>query len=250
MQPGTEPDGVAMTRGHEPINERWRRVFSGLAALAVLWVLVYWWWEPRGPRITFDDGSPAPLRVASRQATPPPAAEVDAPPPAIRRPEPAALPPAQPSTQASTQPSAAVVPPRFRDYTIRPNDTLRSIARRELGSESHAEAIARANPLKDTERLRPGRTLRIPLDPTNIQGKPVERAAPPAPVPQVPAVPPADPAAVARSYAVRPGDTLSRIAQEQYGSSRFVGLILEANRLADADALRVGQTLTLPPKPR
>ena len=35
------------------------RFFGGIAALAVLWIFVYWWWEPRGGAISVDPGPPA-----------------------------------------------------------------------------------------------------------------------------------------------------------------------------------------------
>lgn len=244
--------------------DRWGRTLMGLAALAGLWIIVYWAWEPRsaGARVTFDDGSPVPRPAASNQTAPSisqPAVEL-APPPGPRE---AAAP-------ASGSRPIAVVPPRFRDYTIRPGDTLELIAQRELGSASMKDAISRANPLKNIERLRPGRTIRIPVDPSNIQGQPVAMAQPerspsgsstpapatPQPIQQPTAPQPAAPQAAAvpasLTYTVVPGDSLSKIAKDHYGSSSpvFIDLIVSTNRLPDADSLRVGQKLTLPPKPR
>lgn len=49
-----------------------------------------------------------------------------------------------------------------------------------------------------------------------------------------------------RFYTVRAGDTPARIAQKFYGSSQKYRIIMEANRLRDATALRVGQVLRIP----
>jgi nucleoid-associated protein YgaU len=50
------------------------------------------------------------------------------------------------------------------------------------------------------------------------------------------------------TYAVRPGDTLSAIAQHHYGKASRWHAIFEANRdqIADPDLIRPGQVLKLP----
>jgi len=50
------------------------------------------------------------------------------------------------------------------------------------------------------------------------------------------------------TYVVRPGDTLSRIAQELYGDFRFWSLIYDANRdqISDPSLIRVGMELQIP----
>jgi nucleoid-associated protein YgaU len=201
------------------------RVFTACAVLAGIWVLVYWWWTPSEPRIRFGDTR---------------AVEVAEAPAEVREPDPRP-PPRQPQLP---EPQPAVIAPQFREYTIRQGDTLTQIARRELGSASYAEAISRANPFVNLDQVRPGRVIRIPLDPGNIQGIPVAGAPLPAPPGQVAEE-------VMAEYTVRPGDTLSRIAQSQYGSTRYATLIFEANRdqLRSMNEVRVGQRLRLPPKP-
>ncbi|MBM4108831.1 MAG: LysM peptidoglycan-binding domain-containing protein [Phycisphaerae bacterium] len=205
------------------------RLGAGLTLLVVIWVLVYWWYEPAAPSVTFA----APPDAASHPAEPPPV-------------EPGPGP-------AGAAPEPAVVEPRFELYTIRKDDTAASISRRFFGTTAHAGAIARANPLMDIDRLRPGRTIRVPVDPSNIQGsvvmveKPVEPA--PEPVKADPVEPPAPPAAT--EYAVQPGDSLARISRRLYGSERYIDLIFNANRdrLRDKDEVREGQKLRIPPKP-
>jgi len=151
--------------------------------------------------------------------------------------------PARPAPEPETQPvdplAAGVVPPGFEDYTIQPGDTYAAIAQRRYGDDRYWEAIARANPLKDPRRIRPGEVIRLPFDPTNVQGRRVGDAPDPAPTPQQ------------VDYTVQPGDTLGEISEAFYGSSRYADLIFEANRdsLRDADDIRVGQTLRIPPPP-
>jgi nucleoid-associated protein YgaU len=195
------------------------RIIAACAALAGLWILVYWWWAPSEPRIRFD---------AER------AAEVQ---------QEGDLRVIDPLRSGEARP-IAVVPPSFREYTVREGDTLEGIARRELGTARHAEAISRANPYVNFDSIRPGRVIRIPLDPANIQGRPVAGSAAPRPATDGSEGPTAE-------YTVRPGDTLSRIALSQYGATRYAEMIFEANRdrMRSMNELRVGQKLRLPPRP-
>jgi LysM repeat protein len=51
-----------------------------------------------------------------------------------------------------------------------------------------------------------------------------------------------------RTYTVKPGDTLSKIAQEFYGQANEYNRIFEANRdkLSDPNKIQVGQQLVIP----
>jgi LysM repeat protein len=51
-----------------------------------------------------------------------------------------------------------------------------------------------------------------------------------------------------RTYTVKPGDTLSKIAQEFYGQANEYNKIFEANRdkLSDPNRIQPGQQLTIP----
>ena len=49
-----------------------------------------------------------------------------------------------------------------------------------------------------------------------------------------------------RSYTVKPGDTLGRIARRFYGDASRYPLIVSANRIADPDRLAVGRRLVIP----
>jgi len=56
------------------------------------------------------------------------------------------------------------------------------------------------------------------------------------------------PAPAVRTYTVAPGDTLSKISKQFYGSAGQYMRIFEANRgiLTDPDKIRVGQQLVIP----
>jgi nucleoid-associated protein YgaU len=219
------------------VSENMGRIFGGCAALAGIWVLVYWWWEPGQPRLRFDE-----LRISAAADWAEPTGGEPLPPPEVRRPA--------PSPRIDPAP-IAVIPPSFREYTVRRGDTLNEIARRELGSARFAEAISRANPYVNLDQIREGRIIIIPLDPGNIQGRPVVQDQPPPVIP----VPPPEPSRAGEAemveYIVKPGDTLTLIARRHYGSIRYAELIYEANRdqMRSKDQLSLGQKLRLPPKP-
>jgi nucleoid-associated protein YgaU len=214
----------------------------GLVSLVILWIGVYWWWEPSEPPISFG-AAPQGQREAA------PEGDLPADPPGTPDISGDTGPLIQPAslTLPSPKPVVAVNPPQFQEYTVRAGDTLRTISIKFFGTAAHAGSIARANPLMDPARLRAGRVIRVPKDADNIQGRPVPRpttstaAAPPRPAP-----PPK--ASGQRTYTVRAGDTLSAIAQDQYGSSGKAELIFDANRdkMKDRDELKIGMVLTIP----
>jgi nucleoid-associated protein YgaU len=209
-----------------------RRSSIAFAVLVIVWIVVYWWWEPKPRSIAFDQGSKlVSLPPESRTEPAPPREPVRTPPP-----EPA--PKAEEPQPRSTPPTVGgVEAPAFRAYTLRRGDTFEIIARRELGSSSHAAAISRANPLLDPTRLREGQTIRIPLDPSNIQGREVSGV-------------PADQVVPGMSeYLVKSGDTLGEISRAVYGSPVHWGVILDANRsiLKNEKSIRAGQRLVIPP---
>jgi nucleoid-associated protein YgaU len=64
----------------------------------------------------------------------------------------------------------------------------------------------------------------------------------------MPAASPAPASAATKSYTVRPGDTLSKIAKSQLGNANDYVRIFEANRdqLSDPDMIKPGQVLRIP----
>jgi nucleoid-associated protein YgaU len=227
------------------------KIATGLFALVVIWIIVFWLWQPAEPKISFGDGGKVsePARPGTgnpssgsntRPILPDPIVEI--PPPKVDAPEPKSSEPAPTKT--------GVIAPEFIEYTVQPGDTFASIARRFYGSSGKAELIARANPLVDPTRIKNGRVLKIPKDPSNIQGKPVTAAPSTSPT-QTPGPSPSAPAAGERRHTVERGDTLTSISRKYYGTIRKTDVILRANRnvLSKPEDLRPGQTLVIPPSP-
>lgn len=219
-----------------------RRLAAAGLALIALWVAVYWLWDSvdAAPSIVIDDSQPAgaaitfdssedDLAAAPRQAPVQQAAQPDpAPAEETRRPEPERTVP-------------AVLAPEFTSYSIRAGDSFQKIARGAYGDSSLWTVIATANPRVDPTKLRVGMTIRIPVDPANVQGRPVD----------VPSTSP-PPAASSIEYVVARGDTLGQISKTYYNTTTLWQVILDANRhvLTDPKDLRPGMRLTIPPDPR
>lgn len=240
-----------------------------------VWFLVYWVYDARPPAgISFDgppglsseirDGAEPAVQVESVEPLPP------APP----------LPagPGGPSpsrTEAGPSGVTRVVPPQFRSYTVQSGDrSFDAISRRLFGTPRHADAISRSNPYVTPDKLIPGRTkLRIPLDPSNVQGRvvtvPVQppagtgAAAPRLAPPRPPAPPesatagrpsagtPASgaPGPAAEEHVVQPGETLSAVAKLTLGKASAWRRLYEANRdrIDNPDRLKPGTRLRIPP---
>jgi len=253
------------------------KMAGALMLLVGVWIAVYWWWEPKEPRITFS-GAPAAATAAPPRLEPPVPAPVQSPvpkePPLRMAERPQSAPPAatprvvapapRPAViQPDKQAAPAVKPPRFWEYTVNGGETLQTISMHFYRTTAYAPAIARANPLMDPTKLRAGRVIRIPEDPNNIQGLPQTdiKPAPPKPTeirqatPQLSVkatkTPESAPPAAKRTYRVQEGDTLSEISQKFYGSHGRTKLIFEANRdkLKSEDDLRVGAELVIPEAP-
>ncbi len=147
--------------------------------------------------------------------------------------------PAPTRPQAAPAAAAATPPATARTYTIRSGDTFEAVAQRELGDGRRWVDIAQANPLVDPTRLRVGQEIRLPgargANATAAPRDAAERGAA------------GTPGRV--TYTVRPGDTLSGIAQQYYGSAADWRRIFDANRniLRRETDLRPGQDLVIPP---
>lgn len=111
-----------------------------------------------------------------------------------------------------------------RTHTVRPGETLSGIAR-QYGTT--AQAIAQANGIANPDRIQAGQRLQIPGGST----------APTTPTNPTP------PPSQGTTYTVRPGDTLSGIAQ-RHGTT--VQAIAQANGITNPDRIQVGQQLRIP----
>lgn len=240
------------------------RLMAAVGCLALVSIASYWLYEPSGrdanalaPLPELDAPLPA-ARSGKEQVVhrvqPPSDPLPPAPLPQPERnpdPKPDVKPSIKPDPKPdSAQPIKGVIPPSFVDYTVKAGETFESIAKARYGSAKFHTAIARANPLKDPRRVRAGDVLRLPVDPSNIQGKPVEVMpdAQPKTTPTSPTIPADGPST---EYVVQSGDTLSGIARSVWGSTKNWRKILEANKsiLPSEDKLRPGMKLRIPPKP-
>lgn len=197
------------------------RLAIGVAALALLWVIVYWWTPA---------GSPRPSIAFQNPPSPPEEQEMttSAAPPALTTP---------------ARPAGAIIPPTFYQHTVVRGDTAETISRQYYGTARHWRAVMHANPKTDFQHLRPGLVVRVPVDPANIQGKPATESAA--------TTGGAEPVR-GFEYVVQKGDTLSELAQRFYGRATAWGWIVDANRQSlgdDGRKLRAGMTIIIPPAP-
>jgi nucleoid-associated protein YgaU len=202
-------------------------------------------------------GTPRGTPDTSPTATPP-AVDPTPFPPALQPPPAAPLQNPEAAKPPRTRRVQKIVPPEFRDYTVKKGDTgFPSIAARPevFGDARKATAIAKSNPLADPSKLKPGVTvLKIPVDPENIQGKPVwvdEVVA--EGLPDVPPTAPQEPkpAPAGKTYTIQPDDTLWEISKRFYGSGAKWKLIAEANKdvIPNPDRPPRGVTIRIPPEP-
>lgn len=229
------------------MDERSSRIFFGLCLLVLVWIGVYWMWQPtreRGPEITFAQHPVQLPDTALSESQPDPLVTIDPTQPALN---PAPV-PVNPQTRPVDPPkSSGLIPPEFTQHIVVKGEVMQTIAKAYYGSIDDWTVISKANPKVDPQKLKPGMVLRIPVDKNNIQGILIGD--------------PSEPGVIAShvrtdgpkiiEYVVRPGDSLSVISTRIYGSSRHAQFIFENNRdvLRSIDAISVGQLLKLPPLP-
>lgn len=232
------------------------RLGLAAAALIALWVLVYWWTPAPddGVDIAFAPPEDGPALVLEELP------QVPAPAPAEPAPAPA---PAAPVTGATSRRPAqpAVIPPSFYRYTIRAGDTAQKISRRFYGKPDQWQAVMKANPKTDFQRLREGAEILVPINPANIQGVPATGAStartPTGAEPTTESRATEDQAKEATKpegfkYLVESGDTLSGLAQRFYGRAAAWPAIVSANSDllgSKGEKLRPGMTIIIPPAP-
>ena len=237
-----------MPVSHEdsPMDERSSRIFFGLCMLVLVWIGVYWMWQPSQPVITFDDAP-----VITRIDDPEPEPEIatahsennD------QTPSTGLLPPAQDPVVQITE-TSRLIPPEFFDHIVAQDEVMQTIARHYFGSIDDWKIIAKANPRVDPRKLKPGMILRIPKDKMNIQGVLTGKVVQPG-VLETPRLDGSQADSKIIEYVVQSGDSLSRISQRIYGTSRHARFIFDSNRdiLRTMDDISIGQLLKLPPIP-
>jgi len=236
------------------MNENTGKLALGLLVLVAVWMMVYWL-APASPRVTFAEqsggliapvdgagtkptvasGEPGPVGGSNRTAKEVPRIK----PGTTNAPAPDSAggrskgPSEKPSTEKGPDARGGVIAPEFFDHVVAPGETFDTIAAKYYGKRGRGSVVARANPFVDPRRLKPGRVLKVPKDPSNIQG--------------IEVVPDASGEAF---VVVQSGDTLSSISQQHFGTITMAEAIFEANRdtLSSPDDLAVGQRIRLPRK--
>lgn len=221
-----------------PMDDRSSKIYFGLCMLVLVWIGVYWAWEPGKsdkPKISIAPTE----QPAFVDPQPQPQIQIK-PDPQPEQAKPEILEPPIQSVEIIPQNTGPkLIPPEFTTHTVAQGEILQTIAENYYGKSNMWNVIARANPRIDPLKLRAGMTLRIPTDPKNIQGvidSPGDSITTNQEEPVV-------------DYLVQSGDSLSLIAQRFYGSSKHANFIFESNRdiLRSMDDISIGQTLKLPP---
>lgn len=148
-------------------------------------------------------------------------------------------------------------PTNTRQYKAQPGDTLVRIASLLSGGNTKAnrDAIVKLNPTlqKDPNKIIAGRTYLLPLDGKTPAPALVD-AKKPADAPKIDNViaknDASKPADASYLYTVKAGDSLTKIALEQLGTTTAVAAIKEMNQdvLKGSDVIKIDMKLKLPAK--
>jgi nucleoid-associated protein YgaU len=148
--------------------------------------------------------------------------------------------------------------PKEKTYVVQPGDSVSSIAKEQLGSMDHAEAIIKANNITNPNTIEVGQTLMIPDVAGEVMTPDADKNATPSPTPtaamkkaegekmEAQVTPAMTISITGDSYTVKKGDHLWDIAQRAYGDGNKYTLIIEANKLRNPDRLEEGTVLKLP----
>ncbi len=231
------------------MDDRSSRIFFGLCLLVLVWIGVYWMWEPKSqkePLITFGD-QPI-VQIDPVESDPNPnSPDSDNTGTDDRSGESSETSSVETAEQSEPKDEIRLIPPKFIEHVVQPDELMENIAKHYYGSSNDWTAIALANPRVDPQKLKPGLVLRIPVDKNNIQGITVGGTKTPGLI--EPRIQSGQDGPKTIEYVVRSGDSLSRIFQRIYGSSRHARFIFESNRdvLSSMDSISIGQLLRLPP---
>jgi nucleoid-associated protein YgaU len=132
-------------------------------------------------------------------------------------------PPVVPVTPSQpTAPAAAAGQPKLNTVTVKPGDSLWKLAQQNLGKGLRWRDLLAANPgIVDGNHIEAGSQINLPAV--------------------------AFPLRTATKFTVRQGDTLTKIAQTQFGHASLWACIAQANpAIHDANLIFEGQQLVLP----
>lgn len=172
---------------------------------------------------TYVESAPAPV-------LPPSAALVTQPTPVLQpMPFPVIQPPVAPAP-LKTDVAAANI------YVVKSGDSLSKIA---VAHGVNARELAELNQIADANKVRIGQKLVLPDHSKPSQSQPAAKAAAPAKSAAK------DVALSGDSYVVKAGDALSKIAAQHGVKTKD---LMAANKITDANRIRVGQKLAIPAK--
>jgi nucleoid-associated protein YgaU len=161
-----------------------------------------------------------------------------------------------------TSDTAVTIPPTpapetaKADNSDKPADTKPEVARNDgvnwekiLGGQSDAPTLKTATPTQADSAASPApETAAVATNnpaPSSPADMSLAAVTPVTPAPTVSVAPSTQPTG-AREYTIKPGQTLSLIAAEVYGNSRFYVAIKRANPSIDPNRLKPGMRITLP----
>jgi nucleoid-associated protein YgaU len=134
----------------------------------------------------------------------------------------------QPAAVATA--AAPVAGPGERTYTIKSNDSLYGIAKRELGSGARWKEIQGLNPGLDHNDLKVGKVIKLPA----ASGAATTGAE-------------AAPGTIGgRTHTVAKGETLADISKKYFGTAKRWKEFVSANPGVNPEGLKVGQKLIIP----
>lgn len=119
-------------------------------------------------------------------------------------------------------------------YVVQQGDTFSSIAIKLYNDERRWADLSQANPLVEPTKLKVGQELRLPGDRQKLSD---EEPVPPGP-------------GGIQTYTIRPGDSLSTVAETYYGDPTLWRTIYNFNRDKigeNPNAIQAGMTLKVPP---
>lgn len=198
---------------------------------------------------TVPTPAPVPAAVATTQPKSVAGTPVSTPAPVVGAPAPAQRPASQVSVAPAPSQSPAPAPapkaaPKVDTYTVKSGDTIVGIWSQLTGSERGWEKLLAANPGLEPERLKIGQVIKVPDASASAPARTPAAAA-------TTTVATSEHGTVNGSYTVTSGDTLSRISEKVYGSSKLWKQIYDANKETigeDPTRLKVGQVLHIPAK--
>jgi len=125
-----------------------------------------------------------------------------------------------------------------RTYTIKSGDTLGGIASRELGSASRWTEIQSLNASLNPNNLKVGMSIQLPAGARAVTASASRN--------ETAHAAPVSKPATGRSYIVKSGDSLSRIASRELGDAGRWSEIRDLNPGVNPERLKVGAELAMP----